>query len=655
MKWGVLVSSVALSASLACAGPAQAQGGSAQQRYEAAQAAFDAGNWADAAAGFEALLPDDEDAKLRQSRAVIALRFARAKTNLLDYEVARLWLDRGLLALAPDDPARIEGLLLSGNLARYDNDPVKAIAAYEEAVPLARAAGQKANVDHGRISIAMAAITYDPGKSITILDEEMAALAARMTGTEGEKSFMAQLQDLRARAALNNGDLADAESWISKAVEHFGDRSRRVDVLQSAIRGDAGIIYRLLKQDRVARRYFNYSGAGRQEDPNWISEYGGSLPVCGGADDIRPEDTAVVAIIVGEDGQVAEATPIFASRPGLIGSAFAREVMNWVWEPEAMAKVSPFWRATLRLQLRCEERPRPDSLSGPVNKAIRQWVFEQGWVEAGPGPSEQTVKLEQKEAAPPIAKYLAGHLARSETPKLPSRYKARAALLDELDAPAAAHAMLAYRSVTNGRVAESKMRRRYYARRLGEASKRMRLRFPQDTATAWLTLEYGLALEAVSRMEDARGEFEQILAIPQNILPANDPLRQVALLHAATLEAQAGARERAQSRLAAAGMTPEQCQLFDVRQVRTDGKLSGSDFPRAAREWGFEGYTALRFDVDEAGEPVNVRTVVAYPPFIFGESAERGWKRMRFSPLTIGGEPAGCSSQRQGISFRWGG
>jgi outer membrane biosynthesis protein TonB len=48
-----------------------------------------------------------------------------------------------------------------------------------------------------------------------------------------------------------------------------------------------------------------------------------------------------------------------------------------------------------------------------------------------------------------------------------------------------------------------------------------------------------------------------------------------------------------------------------------------SQFPDEALRWKFEGYVQEAFDIADDGRVTNVRTVVSYPPFVFGPSTER--------------------------------
>jgi len=104
----------------------------------------------------------------------------------------------------------------------------------------------------------------------------------------------------------------------------------------------------------------------------------------------------------------------------------------------------------------------------------------------------------------------------------------------------------------------------------------------------------------------------------------------------------------------AAGLTRAQCLLFDVRPVPTDTKTSSDDFPDEALRWGFDGYMREAFDIDADGRVGNVRTIVAYPPFVFRSAAEKAVARFRYLAPVVNGTAAGCDGHAIAVNFRTG-
>ena len=67
--------------------------------------------------------------------------------------------------------------------------------------------------------------------------------------------------------------------------------------------------------------------------------------------------------------------------------------------------------------------------------------------------------------------------------------------------------------------------------------------------------------------------------------------------------------------------------------------------------WGFEGFAAVEAQVGTPGRPEQVRTVIAYPPFVFGEAAGGIVERFRFDPAAAPGGMA-CATMNQRVVFR---
>jgi len=128
----------------------------------------------------------------------------------------------------------------------------------------------------------------------------------------------------------------------------------------------------LLHQDEKTRKYLAYAGAGHLPNEDWFHGADTDPPVCG--PEIAPEDSAVVEFAITDDGRTAGVAPVWASRPGQTGIAFARAVREWRWRPDAVAKLNSFWRESIRIELRCATRPPPLALEEPFEAATRRWL-----------------------------------------------------------------------------------------------------------------------------------------------------------------------------------------------------------------------------------------------------------------------------------------
>jgi outer membrane biosynthesis protein TonB len=167
-----------------------------------------------------------------------------------------------------------------------------------------------------------------------------------------------------------------------------------------------------------------------------------------------------------------------------------------------------------------------------------------------------------------------------------------------------------------------------------------------------LRTEQALALEASGTLAPARGLLQGVIATPPATLPQDDPIRSLAQLHLALIEKRDGAPARADQRLTEAGITPEQCSLLDVRPVPQNTNISSNTFPSEALRWRFEGNARVAFDIAADGKVEQTRTVIAYPPFVFGPATESAVARFRYLPPTLGNEVLGCVGQSINVQYR---
>jgi outer membrane biosynthesis protein TonB len=120
----------------------------------------------------------------------------------------------------------------------------------------------------------------------------------------------------------------------------------------------------------------------------------------------------------------------------------------------------------------------------------------------------------------------------------------------------------------------------------------------------------------------------------------------------AALQRIAGDAAGADTIVKTAGLTRAQCMLFDVRPVATDRSVSSTDFPDEAMRWGFDGFVRESFDIDATGHVENVRTIVAYPPFVFRSGAERTVARFRYLAPVVDGAAAGCDGHQIIVKYQ---
>jgi len=620
----------------------------AQILYNQAQAAFDRKDWNGAIPGFVAVLP--ANGAVPAPLALVSARLASALLHVGRFGEARIAADRALAALPADaTSARAETLDIAGDAARYTSDYGAAAVYYRQAQAGATTLHDANKALAVRLKLAQTLMTVDPK-----------AVGADVEGLLRDPAFLALLdlrqtaiiEDLRARAAMNAGDLDTAEIWIERAIAHTGPLTENVRMDDVLIRNDAGILYALKSDSKKARRYIAFSGAGHLDSLDWIGRFQGQLPLCAPGGGIEPSDSVILRFAIGADGQLEGIQPLYASRPGTLGETFARAASEWHWDPNLVAKVEPFWRNALVLQMRCVSRPAPDRLNARTYDDIGRWLsnkgvpvsgrWETGFVAAG----DTRLAHDDLAAVPPlIGRYLYGD---SEAIDLRLQH-----IFDANAAPPSAYAALV--QLRADRIARSDAPYVAYqgtlAHQLGGSVPAFERAHPGDPSVQWLKLEWALALESSRNFAAALPILDAVLASPTSVLPERDPVRSTAMLHQAMLIGKAGQSTLNNGLLADSGLSPEQCAMFDTHPIRTNGMMV-NPFPNAALEWGFEGYVQEAFDIDDEGRTVNVRTVLAYPPYIFGPSTEHAIATMHYLPPKIGERSVGCTAQVQSVSYR---
>ena len=68
--------------------------------------------------------------------------------------------------------------------------------------------------------------------------------------------------------------------------------------------------------------------------------------------------------------------------------------------------------------------------------------------------------------------------------------------------------------------------------------------------------------------------------------------------------------------------------------------------------WGFSGWTKIEYDISANGETLNVRPVVAYPPFVFGAAAAKAADRFRYYPSFRPDGGLGCGGKTFNVAVR---
>ncbi|HLK25132.1 MAG TPA: energy transducer TonB, partial [Caulobacteraceae bacterium] len=534
-----------------------------------------------------------------------------------------------------------------GNILRVNLDYDAAIAAYRQAIAYAAGGGKAGDVDLANVGIIQAAMVTHPELATATADAMIAdpGFAARPA------DLRSQLYALRARAALNRGDLKSAERFIDKALGLSGVlTANTISLSQEEVRSDAGLIFAKLGDREATHKYLAYSGAGQLPDEKWFSSADMDSPTCG--PDIRPDDTAVVEFAIADNGRTAGAAPVFASRPGPMGVLFAQAVREWRWTPEAVAASKPFWRAAVRVEMRCASRPPALTLDQPFAAATRAWLDGKGVFAdisnlAGPTQVGTTIDGDGLDAIPGLFRALAHRADR----------KTLAALGAELDnalvrngAPPEARALAFDRAAHYG---EGSLHAAGMARATALAAALPSIDRLQggQRAAAWLRVEMAVALEIGGDFGAAEAPLETVVALPTSALAADDPIRAVAVLHLSLLDRKSGDAAAAEALRRQAGLTVQGCNLLDVRPIPTAMSANSDFFPDEANRWGFGGWVKTGYDIAADGKVNAARALVSYPPFIFDDAAEEIVSGFRYLPPSLGNEPLSCSGESKTVQF----
>jgi len=620
-----------------------------QAQFEQASAALADKKWEEALAGFRAI--EARPGVSQRTLSIATLREGQALFQL-DREEAAETLRRGLELAPKNDPSfaddRADALLSLGAIERGNFDFAAARHEFE--------AARTANPDpilqlSTLMSLAEVTMFDRDDAALGYVDEMLKFVATHKV----DPTVMGNVHDLRGRVLLNRGDLAGAIANLELALKDFGGLTSKADINDVRVRSDLALAYLLANKKDKALNFLGMTGAGRMPDNAMLSKPAdGNLPPCGG--DINPDDVAVVEFTLGNNGAVQNTIPIYASRKGGIAVEFARAVYGWSWDPQQIKDVPLFYRAAARVELRCttaSDRPSPVKLlAGDVGA----WLRLPSTDTAGETEARKTERLRAELARRAnlsddvsILPTLLGLAdSRATTFKEARELYARA---DRIAAVAKAPASV--RTYFAIRMAEPESyRRRDMELYIAALDRLLQIPAVAEDARSAATLRLIIAQQKAYREPlVASKALEQITG--DSRLDARDPLRVGALLQLASIKARQKDLESARHYFDLTGLTAQQCALVDAQPIRVKGEASEADYPLEAREWGLSGWARTEFDVKSDGTTEHVRTVAAYPPFMFGKPIERVAQRMKFTQSFRPDGGLGCGGQvfEQGFHY----
>ncbi|MBS0387513.1 MAG: energy transducer TonB [Proteobacteria bacterium] len=626
----------------------------AQQQFDKASAAVAQNHCAEAVQLFEGLAARPGIARNAKVMAAINARRALCLVTLGRFDEATADATSAIAALNANDPVDRGQLVMAhtalGEVAYFAIDYGNATREFTLALGLTSGADRYEPLTW----LARSTMFDADARSVDYAAE---ALKIAEASPDTRKAVLASDHTLHARALLNHGSYAAAYDELQKALKAQGGLTERVTVDEVVTRADLALAAILNKDEDSAREYLAYAGAGHFDHGVFSAGVAMGPPPCGGPADLRPDDAVVVQFGINDSGEVSYAYPIYASRNGPAAAEFARAVAGWSWTPDSVKKIPAFFRLVTRLELHCSMATAHPDVLDILRNDLR------GWLDGRHVPpyAEAADKLAAVDAARaellkrqgendplervPVLLALGNSHFVTPAERLQWNQQAR----DILAAAGAPLGALTYLDVrlSNG-LAHAK-----YSYRDHRAYLRSLLANPAVAADPQVgnVLRLLIAEEhyGLPPAPDAADLLTAAATDPG--LAAQDPLRVGALLRLATLQAAAGNVAAARDSYAKSGLSAQQCSLVDAMPVMRRSGAEMVDFPDEASRWGFDGWVEVEFDIQADGKTANQRTLIAYPPMVFVETALETVRHERYTQTYRPEGGVGCGGKLMRINF----
>lgn len=621
-----------------------------QAQFDAANAVYGARNCAEAVKLYEALERRTATSRNALLTGAIAVRGGICRIRTGDREGGIAAIRRGLPALAAK-PEEFTADIGAANIALGDAavdafDYDAATTAYKTALDLSK------GVERVIPLLALArTLTFDhDGRALAYAEEAKRLAEADPTI---DKKTLAAVQTRYARVLMNDGRTADAYSVLKDSLKKQGGLDDRVNLSEIATRADLAQAA-LLNGDRErARTYLAYTGAGRMEKAPFAGARQMDLPPCGAATGLKPADVAVIEFSLGDDGIVRNVTPVYTTGNRAVALAFARAVGDWSWLPEDATAIPAFWRQSARVELRCSTAAERPSISQPLDDVFDAWLAMKG----SPGfdweqqPAARALPLARAEvqraraAGDRIAELRA--LGWMFSSQLVNAEEARPLVAEALTLAQATGAPVSVS--TRFHISDAYVAARNYGQVLDGF--RQILRRPEVAADPLSAASVRMMLATGGSEVRATERTQLTDAVLASPLPDTHPLRVAALLNKADLSAQSGDTAAAQAAFNRTGLSSDQCALIAPTPAIAKSGATSSRYPQEALQMGFEGWARVEFDIAADGHTLTPRTVAAYPPFVFGDAAQKMIGATRYRSSYRPDNNAACTGNSQRIVF----
>ena len=619
-----------------------------QQRFDEASRLAAANDCMNAIPKFEALEADPSYRAGSLPAAMIAVLKGQCQIKAGRTDEGEMAIQQGLPRLRQSgDRFNVDiasALISLGDAALDRADYTGARRRYEEA----RAIPDATHPATINLKLARAS-AFDGGPEPLAYAAEAIRQAEATPGITNDK--LAQVHTIHARILLNQGQNEAAYAEMRQVLSLTGGLGLRVSLPEVVMRSDLALAAKLSGDDQNARKYLAYTGAGRISDSPFEHALNMDVPVCGAESGLRPEDFAVVDFAIGQDGRVINANTVYTRGSAAVASAFAQAVDKWVWDPEAIKGIKPFFLYATRVEVRCTTAGQQvPGLTAPLNARFKDWAASTLGIVFSPDQDSINAALRAIEPGDPPARQVArnGLLALTDS----MAPLAEGQLLSEALTLASADGIPA--EVRNFLRVSLFVRRSAY---------RSRERIPDPGSFSALVAQPEIAGDPIaldtlrlmgSTLSFVRtpgvGKQELLTAVATDPhLPDQHPLRQAALLKLADEAAKRRDFATAQANFRATGLTEEQCALLGLRPAL---QHAGGTFPDEALRWGFEGWVVVEFDIRGDGRTSGVRPLISYPPFVFNTAATNLTDHARFESSYRPSGGQACNAQRQNVVFR---
>lgn len=620
-----------------------------QARFDEASDLAADGKCSEALAKFKAL--EGEPAAQRNSlvQAAIAVRKGICMAGIAPPETVVATIHAGLPLLESKgeafgpDVRRARALL--GRIALTQLDYAGAETEFKAALQGATGADRLAPL----LSLSQVLAFDHDGQALRYVEEARALVKAE---PNTDKKLVALVQTQYARVLLNEGRHKEAYAVLRDSLAKQGGLTQRVTTSEVITRSDLAIAAMLNGDRDNARKYLAFAGAGTATADGFKRAASRATPQCNSLPGITPNDFAIIEFSLSDTGEVLGVMPVYVPAGREVALGFARAVQQWSWTPEAAKTLPPFFRQSVRVQLRCSRAGEQPGIGTLLATAANEWLDGQTevrkqWTNQ---PDARAWRLQDAafrtaEETADTRAALAAALAIAANPAAPEadrkqRADRAVALAQALRAPTAVLVRATLLAInSSGPDPEKKNQQR-----------RALLALPAVLADPLSSTTVRLIIGTSSERHYSPADADALLSAvsEDQRLPDGHSLRIAALIERANIAARQGNLAAARALFDRTGLTEQQCSMLAVRPALRNVGGDNNDY-----SWiGFDGWVNMEFDIAANGQPISPRVIGSYPPFLFDEAAPAFFKTVRYTGSFRPSNGVACSSHQEWMFFK---